>query len=286
LYYVSKVQQPAGDVKGRTIADKFHDDSATRALHISIASSIVAAIPAGEWGLNEWHLERLPGDVRREAEGAARQAGVPLHRWLAQIIRDTCVAEGIAPARELTRGLDRAVAINGTPATSARVNDAAAPKPEPPAIKEADAIPVAAAAVNERDATEPAPARRSAPAPEPAPLPTIGITMLPPAAAKEVRSTTLQTLVTGIERRELSPLGEARLCLKLLTEEMASIDDITAATGRSREQVARTLRLLTLSDRVRELIDSGALTRQQAFALLDADDHAPDPTGPGARGRA
>jgi ParB family transcriptional regulator, chromosome partitioning protein len=83
-------------------------------------------------------------------------------------------------------------------------------------------------------------------------------------------------LVGGLQRNELSPLGEARLYLKLMTEDMASIADITTATGRTRDQVARTLRLLGLSDRLRELIDSGALTREQAFALLDAGDSEDD----------
>ena len=57
-----------------------------------------------------------------------------------------------------------------------------------------------------------------------------------------------------------------------MTEQMASIGDITVATGRTKDQIARSLRLLGLSDRLRDLIDRGALSREQAFALLDADD--------------
>lgn len=82
----------------------------------------------------------------------------------------------------------------------------------------------------------------------------------------------------SLRRNELSPIGEARLFLKLMTENMASIGDITIVTGRTKEQVGRSLRLLGLSDRLRDLIDRGALSREQAFALLDADD--PDAANP------
>jgi ParB-like chromosome segregation protein Spo0J len=100
---------------------------------------------------------------------------------------------------------------------------------------------------------------------------------VPPAVASAAsrlddRMTALSNLVQGLRRNELSPVGEARLFLKLMTEHMASISDITIATGRTKEQVARSLRLLGLSDRLRDLIDRGALSREQAFALLDTDD--------------
>ncbi len=92
------------------------------------------------------------------------------------------------------------------------------------------------------------------------------------------RLSALAKLVQGLRRNELSPIGEARLFLKLMTEQMAPIGDITVVTGRTKEQVARSLRLLGLSDRLRDLIDRGALSREQAFALLDTDD--PDTTKP------
>ncbi|MGH6989258.1 MAG: ParB/RepB/Spo0J family partition protein [Stellaceae bacterium] len=217
--------------------------------------------------MNQWHLEKLPGDVRREAEGAAQQAEMPLHRWLARIIRDTCAGEGIAPARELVRGLESSAA---TVRVTVAAHDGVQSTPEP------FAAPLAVPAV------------------EPPVQPVINIVAAAPAPAKaevetKIQPGTLQQLVDGLRHDALSPLGEARLYLKLLTEEMASIGDITTATGRSREHIARTLRLLTLSDRLRELIDSKALTREQAFALLDAGDResfiSPAP-GAGNGGRA
>jgi ParB family chromosome partitioning protein len=93
-------------------------------------------------------------------------------------------------------------------------------------------------------------------------------------ASTDERAIAIAKLVQSLRRNELSPVGEARLFLKLMTEHMASIGDITVATGRTKEQVARSLRLLSLSDRLRDLIDRGALSREQAFALLDVEEPA------------
>jgi len=97
-------------------------------------------------------------------------------------------------------------------------------------------------------------------------------------ARAEERQAALARLVASLQRNELSPIGEARVYLKLMTEHMASIGDITVATGRNRDQISRSLRLLSLSDRLRDLIDRGALSREQAFALLDHED--PDAASP------
>jgi len=142
----------------------------------------------------------------------------------------------------------RAATAPGAPQPAARVGPAPAPS-------------VVASTIITQPPTEPARPRQAGAAfPSPRQTP------------RDERQILLTQLVAGIQRNELSPLGEARLYLKLMTKQMASIGDITAATGRTRDQVGRTLRLLGLSDRLRELIDSGALTRAQAFALLDAGD--------------
>lgn len=361
--------------------------------------------------MSDWQLDRLPGDVRREAENAAQREGLPLHRWLGKLIHETCDDEGIPPGRELTRAAPSHVAGNGhrqqpvmparppvepirMPAQMratepARREDppAAAPanarprngnggghgataarsreptraqeptrRPEPvaPAARPGEPRRQAAPAAREPTVREPfarearsamaspastpspvqasaarlstisslstvppaaappvphgmpptlpmqsasMPSRFAEPAPraqrqEPprqeraAPLAPASVTAAPPASAASVpaalrsdeRLSSLAKLVQGLRRNELSPIGEARLFLKLMTEQMATIGDITVATGRTKEQVARSLRLLGLSDRLRDLIDRGALSREQAFALLDADD--PDVTNP------
>jgi hypothetical protein len=406
--------------------------------------------------VSDWELDRLPGDVRQEAENAAQHDGLPLHRWLGKLIRETCADEGIALARELSPNLMRQPAESGQreipmPPRSAtepiRVQPAArfteraaaaspprqpananeslvaamarpsepdeplfaaemarpveppsrasepprtAPRrfgnvPRMPEPRVAEALHVVeprptAPPVEPRPAVPQRPAVRVAPtareaigrdiaavrsaamarsadgAASPAPIPARATAFAPspvspqstatppaaqspessfsttgeswsarrarstagggrntaprrsaadaavpsrssrepmPAAAvsaraaspnfatpRDDRSAVLAKLVEGLRRNELSAVGEARLFLKLMTEHMASIGDITAATGRTPEQVSRSLRLLGLSDRLRDLIDRGALSREQAFALLDAEHPSPNSTPP------
>lgn len=275
--------------------------------------------------MSEWHLDRLPGEVRREAENAAQREGLPLHRWLANTIRDICIAEGVEPARELSRpsrdGMaraksDRTVAaiplMQVAPARSSSAPRAVAPpppEPEPTPEAEPASPPPAPPRQTSRFAARLAELReanrqnadhqinyqngeryngRAAPAPSqaaPAAAPNrpSGETRRfptrppePPQAAAsssgDERQALLAQLVHSLRHNELSPLGEARIYLKLMTEHMASITDITVATGRTREQVSQTLRLLGLSDRLRDLIDKGGLSRDQAYALLDSGD--------------
>jgi hypothetical protein len=300
--------------------------------------------------LSEWHLDRLPGGIRREAEVAAQQAGLPLHRWLAKVIRETCEGEGVAPSRELSTMRGGTEALGGSRAPPPRVDSApvetsrpqparptprpsdkaaatpdrpdgrpvAAPRPEPtpiptptspprptdiavapipaapetPAEPEIPAAPVAAprrvpaerarvaaamprlvADTSKRPARIVAEPSRAAAAPSETGAKTDKTeTPSPRPKPTDEREAALSQLVANLRRNELSPLEEARLYLRLMTEFTASIGEITAATGRTREQVSRTLRLLGLSDRLRDLIDNGALTREQAFALLDAGD--------------
>jgi hypothetical protein len=394
--------------------------------------------------VSDWQLDRLPGNVRQEAENSAQRDGLPLHRWLGKLIRETCADEGIALARELSPNLVREpvetgqrevpvpprsapepirvpsaarfterAAMANPPRQPANANESmvaatarssepdesmfaaemarpiapppaqpprTAPRrfsdvprmPEPrvaealhvveprPAVSPRPAVRVAptareaiardiaavrsAAMARGADvATSPAsfPARTAsfAPSPvspqstampsatqspessqsttgeswsarrarvaatgrytvprrstadaaapsrptrEPVPASAASARSASPmfAAPSDDRSAVLAKLVEGLRRNELSAVGEARLFLKLMTEHMASIGDITAATGRTAEQVARSLRLLGLSDRLRDLIDRGALSREQAFALLDADRPSPNPTPP------
>jgi hypothetical protein len=376
--------------------------------------------------LSDWQLDRLPGDVRLEAENAAQREGLPLHRWLGKLIRDTCAEEGVALSRELSRSvlngaaaaqrrsqsataeppraapephaaepLERPVAtvaksgngiepaLNGygpagqveppratnpsapttaevasEPVVARRVAPAPVPDSAPPATprfapaaaakpattpapaaaqpnrvapgptvvsQPKQETPAPAAAVSEQirrgaaaivmatrakqespppaTAPTPQPSRvvasepivvatrpkpeppaRSAPAAPQQIRPSLEATATrpkqesPTPAPTEDRQTVLTKLVQGLRRNELSPIGEARLYLKLMTEHAASIAELTVATGRTRDQITRSLRLLSLSDRLRELIDRGALSRDQAYALLDSDN--PEATNP------
>lgn len=89
------------------------------------------------------------------------------------------------------------------------------------------------------------------------------------ACRSDDRVAALSTLVQRLRRNELSPIAEARQFVKLISEHTASIADIALTTGRTEEQVARSLRLLSLPDKERDMIDRGALSRAAAFLLLD-----------------
>jgi hypothetical protein len=113
----------------------------------------------------------------------------------------------------------------------------------------------------------PAPARER---PASATAPYFPAISFPLAASRaNVRLAALSTLVQRLRRNELSPIAEARQFAKLIDEQTASISEIASATGRTEEQVARSLRLLSLPDRERDMIERGALSRAAAFLLLE-----------------
>ena len=67
-------------------------------------------------------------------------------------------------------------------------------------------------------------------------------------------------------------MAEARAYLRLMTAQRIALPDLSTATGKSRDEVVRAMRLLGLPDGVRDLIESGKISRSQAFALLDTAD--------------
>ena len=68
------------------------------------------------------------------------------------------------------------------------------------------------------------------------------------------------------------PLNEARAYYRLMSEFGLSVGEIARGVGRSRDQVARALRLLALPPGVCELIERRALSAEHAYALTDAQD--------------
>ena len=81
-------------------------------------------------------------------------------------------------------------------------------------------------------------------------------------------------LAENIQRNALSPIEEAEGYRRLLEEFGCTQERLSTVVGRSRPHIANTLRLLTLPESVRDLVDDGALSAGHARALL-AD---PDPT--------
>jgi ParB family chromosome partitioning protein len=82
----------------------------------------------------------------------------------------------------------------------------------------------------------------------------------------------LASLTENLAVGDLSPIDEARAYLRLMTEFSLDPRDVSAATGRDIAHIVRTLRLMGLPPKLKELVSSGRLTRNHAYALLDMPD--------------
>jgi len=82
----------------------------------------------------------------------------------------------------------------------------------------------------------------------------------------------LSSLSENLGEGNLSPIEEARAYLRLLTEFSLDPRDVSGAVGRDMPHIVRTLRLMGLPPRARDLIATGRLTRAHAYALLDQPD--------------
>ncbi len=80
-------------------------------------------------------------------------------------------------------------------------------------------------------------------------------------------------LIENIVREELSPIEQARTFSVLLDDLRMTSAVLAKRIGRSREDIANTMRLLALPDEVIEMIDSRALTKGHGKVLLTEPDH-------------
>lgn len=81
-------------------------------------------------------------------------------------------------------------------------------------------------------------------------------------------------LVENLQRQDLSPLEEAEGYRRLMDEFTHNQEELARAVGKSRSHVANMLRLLSLPDSVKSLLDDGTLSAGHARALVTADDPA------------
>ena len=79
-------------------------------------------------------------------------------------------------------------------------------------------------------------------------------------------------LVENIVREDLSPIEQARTFSVLLEDLRVTSAVLARRIGRSRADIANTMRLLDLPDEVVEMIDSGALTKGHGKVLLTEPD--------------
>jgi ParB family chromosome partitioning protein len=79
-------------------------------------------------------------------------------------------------------------------------------------------------------------------------------------------------LVENIQRQDLSPLEEALGYERLIEEFKYTQEKLASTIGKSRSHIANTIRLLSLPDAVKKMIEKGQLTAGHARTLLNAPD--------------
>jgi ParB family chromosome partitioning protein len=94
-----------------------------------------------------------------------------------------------------------------------------------------------------------------------------------PAMVKEAtpQASLELALVENIQRRELNPLEEAQAFRQLLDEHGLTQERLGQRIGKSRVSITNTLRLLHLSEPVREALANGSITEGHARAILMAN---------------
>jgi ParB family transcriptional regulator, chromosome partitioning protein len=100
-----------------------------------------------------------------------------------------------------------------------------------------------------------------------------GLAMVP-VVVKEIPDDRLLefALVENIQRQELNPIEEAKAYFQLGEHLRLTQEQVADRVGKSRPQVANTLRLLRLPGRLQELIMSGKLSTGHGKVLLGVED--------------
>lgn len=81
-------------------------------------------------------------------------------------------------------------------------------------------------------------------------------------------------LVENLQREDLNPIEEAQGYKTLMEEYGLTQEEAAKSVGKSRPAITNTLRLLTLSEPVRKLVEGGKLSSGHARALLPIQDAA------------
>ena len=93
-----------------------------------------------------------------------------------------------------------------------------------------------------------------------------------PIVIRDVEASSRELLeiatIENVQREDLNPVDEARAYGRLAEDFGLSHEQIAAAVGKDRSSIANSIRLLKLTDDVREQLASGALTVGHARALL------------------
>lgn len=102
-----------------------------------------------------------------------------------------------------------------------------------------------------------------------------GLTVIP-AISKEYddRSMAEMALVENLQRKDLNPVDEGMAYRQLMDEYGLTQENISKKVGKSRPYVANMVRLLDLSEEVKDFLSKGQLTAGQARPLLGLESDA------------
>lgn len=95
-----------------------------------------------------------------------------------------------------------------------------------------------------------------------------------PVIVKELTDKGLMeiALIENLQRQDLNPIEEAEAYNKLMKEFNMTQEEISKTVGKSRSAIANSIRLLNLSDKVKEYIIEEKLTSGHARALIVIED--------------
>ena len=95
-----------------------------------------------------------------------------------------------------------------------------------------------------------------------------------PAVVREMddREVLEVALVENLQRQDLNALEEAEGYRRLQEEFQHTQEDLARVVGKSRSHIANTLRLLTLPDEVKSLVEKGEISAGHARALIGSPD--------------
>jgi len=94
-----------------------------------------------------------------------------------------------------------------------------------------------------------------------------------PAIIKDMSSLEIMetALVENIQREDLNPIEEAEAYQKLISEHGLTQENISKLVGKSRAYIANSVRLLSLSEKVRDMIVEETLTPGHARTLITVE---------------
>jgi ParB family chromosome partitioning protein len=79
-------------------------------------------------------------------------------------------------------------------------------------------------------------------------------------------------LIENLQREDLNPIEEAEAYQKLIDEYEMTQEEVSKVVGKSRAAVANSVRLLNLSDEIKEMLSDGRLTSGHARTIISLTD--------------